>query len=340
MKKKYIHIVIITLFFTPVSLLFCYTYILNTFQDKPSDNYNFRIEFVRSISSSDDLMKEKGIGEEIFDWIFGSDFFTLVKPVGIINNNDEMIVLDQGRRELVIIDTTGEEFIPIEAEDNMFFPSLLGICRIPNNNFLFTDSKNNTIYLLDSEKGEIKLLNNKLELNQPTGIAINKKTSEIWVVETKNHSITVLDSSGNIIKKIGTRGTKPGEFNFPTFIWIDNDGIVYVIDSMNFRIQILNKDGDVLNTFGEAGDATGYFARPKGVAVDSYGHIYIVDGLYNSVQVFDSKGNFLYYFGTKGAGNGEFWLPTGIYIDENDFIYVADSYNSRIQIFQLLKNEN
>ena len=72
------------------------------------------------------------------------------------------------------------------------------------------------------------------------------------------------------------------EFNFPTFIWIDNKGIVYLVDTMNYRIQILDKTGNFIFSFGSIGDATGYFARPKGIATDSHGNIYVADG--NSIR--------------------------------------------------------
>ncbi|RKY95260.1 MAG: 6-bladed beta-propeller [Ignavibacteriae bacterium] len=340
MKKKYIHIVLITLLLTPASLLFCYTYILNIFQDKPGDDYNFRIEFVRSISNTNDIIKDKSFGEEIIDWIFGEDIERLVRPMGIINDEkDRIFVLDQGMGDIVLIDTLDQELNLLLNEAEEYFPSLVGICKWNENIFLFTDSRRNQIYFFNLLDNSIEMLNKELTLNQPTGIAYNTLANEIWVVETLNHQISILDSKGKRIRIVGTRGTEKGQFNFPTYIWIDKDGIVYVVDSMNFRIQILNKDGEVLNIFGEAGDATGYFARPKGVATDSFGHVYIVDALYNTIQVFDKEGHFLYYFGTKGSTKGEFWLPTGIFIDSEDYIYVADSYNSRIQIFKLLSNE-
>jgi len=85
--------------------------------------------------------------------------------------------------------------------------------------------------------------------------------------ETGAHRISVLNRKGEIIKRTGSRGNGPGEFNFPTFIWIDKLGNAYVVDSMNFRIQIFNKNGEFVSAFGEIGDATGYFARPKGIAI-------------------------------------------------------------------------
>lgn len=300
----------------------------------------FTIQFIRSISNSNDILKDKSIGEELFDWIFGEEVERFVRPMSTVTDKAKRIfVLDQGGGYIVSIDTLGQEFNLILKEDDIIFKSLVSICKFKENSFLFTDSYENQIYYFNLNEDSIQPLNENLKLNQPTGIAYNSETDEIWVVETLNHQISILDSNGKRKNTIGGRGIEIGEFNFPTYIWIDENGMVYVIDSMNFRLQILNANGDVVNVFGEAGDASGFFARPKGVATDSFGHIYIVDALYNTIQIFDNEGNFLYYFGTKGSARGEFWLPTGIYIDSDNFIYIADSYNSRIQIFKLVADD-
>jgi len=312
----------------------------NDYRNIKQDEQKFTVQFVRSISNSNDILKDKSLGEEILDWIFGEEVKQFVRPMSIITDETERIfVLDQGGGYIATIDTLEQKFSLLLNKDDKIFPSLVAISKFKANSFLFTDSYQNKIYLFNLKENSIQPLNENLELNQPTGIAYNTATNEIWVVETLNHQISILDSNGKRMRTIGSRGIEEGQFNFPTYIWIDKNGIVYVVDSMNFRLQILNSDGEVINIFGEAGDASGFFARPKGVAVDSFGHIYIVDALYNTVQVFDKEGNFLYYFGTKGSSEGEFWLPTGIYIDAENFIYIADSYNSRIQIFRLVADD-
>ena len=215
------------------------------------------------------------------------------------------------------------------------FSSLIGICAGPSNSMYVTDSHANKIYRIIPEKKTVQIINDTLLLNQPTGIAWSSATGEIWVVETGAHRITVLNREGAVVKRIGSRGTGAGEFNYPTYISIDNAGLVYIVDAMNFRIQVLKNTGEVVSVFGQPGDASGYFARPKGIATDSHGNIYIVDALFHTVQAFDVKGKYLISLGTQGQGEAEFWMPTGIYIDKDDFVYVADSYNSRVQVFQL-----
>ncbi len=260
----------------------------------------------------------------------------LTKPIDIVAlNPDSYFVLDQANAIIFKINYN-EKKIPKKFRKNNFdFSSLVSLSNFRNSEILFTDSRLNKIFKFDESQKMLESLNDEILLDQPTGIAYSEVSKEIWVVETAAHRISVLNEQGQLIKKVGKRGTAPGEFNFPTAIWIDKSGNVYVVDTMNFRIQIFNKEGEIISVFGEIGNATGYFARPKGIATDSYGNIYITDALYHTVQIFDIKGNFLYQFGDQGRGKGQFWMPSGIYIDDNNYIYVADSYNSRIQIFKL-----
>jgi len=262
----------------------------------------------------------------------------ITKPLAITAlDSSNFLILDQGIGTIFNIGDNKLKIPKILKKKKEKLPSLVSLCKLPSNEILFTDSRLNKIYRMNEKQKTLTIFNDSLLLEQPTGIAYSKVSNEIWVIETKAHKISILNEHGNLIKTIGKRGTKPGEFNFPTSIWIDQLGNAYVIDAMNFRVQVFDKNGKIISVFGEVGNATGYFSRPKGIATDSHGNIYISDALFHTVQVFDISGNFLYQFGKQGRGQGEFWMPSGIYIDHKDFIYVADSYNSRIQIFKLLK---
>jgi hypothetical protein len=260
----------------------------------------------------------------------------LSNPVSILADNpDAFLVADQGNRILLRVEKGVGEMPQSLKKSNLDFSSLVGICRGPGSGVLFSDSHAGKIYLLSGDGKEVSILNDSLLLGQPTGIAWSPASREIWVVETSAHRLAVLDEQGRLLRRVGSRGEGEGQFNFPTHIWIDSEGLVYVVDAMNFRVQVLDAAGTVLSVFGKAGDATGYMARPKGIATDSFGNIYVVDALFHAVQVFNRQGQFLYAFGNQGRGDGEFWLPTGITIDDRNNIYVADSYNSRIQVFTL-----
>jgi DNA-binding beta-propeller fold protein YncE len=300
---------------------------------------NHSVKWISQISLLDEYQKDKSFLSSIVDFLTGTESTNLIKPISItLSGNNKIWILDQGINSPLFIDNDESGITLFNDDEEFHSPSMVGICKFEKDEILYTDSKLNKIYKCDPSEEIPFVLNDTLKLNQPTGIAYSESTNEIWVVETASHQITILDLEGNYERSIGKRGTNPGEFNFPTFIWIDKNGLIYINDSMNFRVQVLDSKGNVISVFGENGDATGYFARSKGIASDSFGNIYVVDALFNTVQIFDIEGNFLFNFGKQGKGEEEFWLPAGIYIDVDDKIYVADSYNSRVQIFQLMTN--
>jgi len=298
------------------------------------------VEWVRNWPSAESKHHTGNFKEQLNSVLFGIHTPELMTPVSILANKpEELWILDQGNRTVFhVLKDVGDIPHPIK-KSGLDLSSLVGICLGPNSSILFTDSKAGKIYQIVPGKKNLQVLNDSLYLEQPTGITYSAAAGEIWVLETKAHRIAILNEKGEIIKRTGSRGTAPGEFNFPTHIWADKKGHIYITDAMNFRIQLLDREGKDISVFGEAGDATGYMARPKGVATDSFGNIYVVDALFNAVQIFDDKGTFLYKFGVQGHGNSEFWMPSGIFIDENDTIYVADSYNSRVQVFQLIHSD-
>jgi DNA-binding beta-propeller fold protein YncE len=282
--------------------------------------------------------KQLNFGDRVSRIVFGKKPREVIKPFNVVAVDPEHYwILDQGAGGVFEVNKGRGSPIRTLKRAEQVYPSLVGICRTKEGNMLFTDSRLNQV--MESRGDQLQVFGDSLLLDQPTGIACNHVSGDVWVVETGAHRICRYSSEGRLIEALGSRGTAPGLFNFPTFIWIDREGQVYVVDSMNHRIQIFNSEGVFLASFGELGDATGYMARPKGVATDSRGNIYVVDALFHVVQIFDPQGSFLYSFGSQGQGQGEFWIPTGLYIDDQDHIYVADSYNARVQIFKLEKND-
>jgi DNA-binding beta-propeller fold protein YncE len=297
----------------------------------------FKVSWIDQFPAEGEGVK-KSLGQRISTILLGPEPMDLIKPFGVFAlHPDEFWILDQGAGTIVHADKGRGSMLRSMHRAIPDFPSLVGICAEPGGDLFCSDSKLNQVFRVDAEK--TRLFSGSVPLRQPTGIAYHPITGELWVVETAAHRITVFNLSGAVVKRFGTRGTGPGQFNYPTFLWIDRQGRIYVVDSMNFRIQMLDEEGSYLFSFGRNGDGSGDLARPKGVATDSHGNIYITDALFHVVQIFNAEGEFLDSFGGQGQEQGEFWMPAGISIDETDHIFVADSYNSRIQVFKLETRE-
>ncbi len=295
-----------------------------------------RIKYLMSIERPGDL----GIGESFFNSLkrmfLGESRERIVKPYGVVSDEDgRIIVADPGKGMVHLFYARKGRYIQIPKDLTERLESPIGVA-----------SDGSRIYVADSMAKKVKIYDTKGVLlaeidkvfKRPTGIAIDSHTGRVYVVDTLWHRVFIFDRDGKQLGSFGKRGGDDGEFNYPTNIFIDKDGLVYITDSMNFRVQVFDREGRFITRFGHHGDGSGDFSSPKGVAVDSEGNIYVVDNLFDAVQIFDRKGRFLLSFGSSGRGPGQFWLPTGIFIDNKDRIYVADSYNSRVQVFQFLGN--
>jgi DNA-binding beta-propeller fold protein YncE len=184
-----------------------------------------------------------------------------------------------------------------------------------------------------------------MEAERPTGLAIDQKRQLIYVADgsfptSQNHRVLVFSLQGNLLRTIGTRGSAPGQFNFPAHLTVDRDGNLYVVDSLNFRVQVFDPEGNVFRFFGEAGESLGKFARPKGVAVDRRGIVYVVDAEMANVQMFNDRSQLLMYFGAKINMLEYFDIPGPIAIDPaGKYIYVGDLNNvlPRVNVYEFLE---
>ena len=76
------------------------------------------------------------------------------------------------------------------------------------------------------------------EFNQTIGVAVDPKTSNVYIGDYYNNRVQKFDSNGTFITKWGSSGTGNGQFNFPSDVAIDSSGNVYITDSNNNRIQV------------------------------------------------------------------------------------------------------
>ena len=59
----------------------------------------------------------------------------------------------------------------------------------------------------------------------------------VYVTDTISHCVFVFTTNGEYITSFGRCGKKDGNFNFPSYIYVDNNNFVYVADLYNDRIQ-------------------------------------------------------------------------------------------------------
>ena len=163
----------------------------------------------------------------------------------------------------------------------------------------------------------------------PTGVAIHTR-GNILVVDFSNHRIQQFSSTGKHLRTVGTRGSGPLQFQYPSGITVHpHTGKVYVADYANNRIQVLNSDLTYSSSFGRKGSNNGEFDSPYDISTDREGYVYVADRENHRIQVFTVDGVYLRQFGKKG----ELKLPVGIAIDFGNVVYVSEWGNHRVSIF-------
>ena len=105
------------------------------------------------------------------------------------------------------------------------------------------------------------------DLHSPSGMDLGPD-GDLYVVDASTARILVLDPSGKVVRKWGTKGTGDGQFDFERnpsdndFIGgvaVDAQGAVYVADTVNRRVQKSTAGGKFLSKWGRFGSADGQF---------------------------------------------------------------------------------
>ncbi len=134
----------------------------------------------------------------------------------------------------------------------------------------------------------------------PTGLTVSEDDL-IYVADTWNHRVVVIDRSGQFVREIGQRGgsadladspdpsTDTGLFFGPRGIAVHN-GDIYVTDTGNERVQVFASDGTFLRAFGGHGSEPGKLIEPVGIAVDAAGRVYVADSGNARLSIFESDG--------------------------------------------------
>ena len=87
------------------------------------------------------------------------------------------------------------------------------------------------------------------ELKYPWNVTINN--NHVYVVDTWNHRISIFTLEGQLVRTIGSQGSGPGQFYYPSAPAFSPDGDMYVGDWNNHRIQVFTAGGVYKREFGK-----------------------------------------------------------------------------------------
>lgn len=149
----------------------------------------------------------------------------------------------------------------------------------------------------------------------------------LFVADTDNNRIQVLDALSQQWISWGSAGTSLGQFNKPSGLAVDKVGNLYVADQLNHRIQKRIATNGQWVALGSNtlffGAAVGQFHSPADVAVDSSLNVYVSDTSNHRVQKMSTSGVWSVFI-TNGLTLGRVQYPQGLHMDGADNLYVSD----------------
>ncbi len=219
----------------------------------------------------------------------------LDSPIGVTGDSQGRIyVADAEEQRVVVFDRDGNFVTAMGRKGELERPAGIAINEALGRVYV-VDVKKHHIAVYDMETGAlVKTIGKngakKGEFNFPTNIAIGRDGT-LYVVDTLNFRVQVMDPDGKVLKTIGSLGDALGQFSRPKGVAVDSEGNVYVVDAAFNNFQIFDPKGRLLLFVGEIGPKPGQFWLPAGAYIDGRDRLYIADQYNARIQVFERVKN-------------------------------------------------
>ena len=259
----------------------------------------------------------------------------LNRPRGaVVSDDGHVIVAERDGNCITVLDREGKKLKSFTSSGNIKFSSPCNVAITPDNCILVTDSHKIQKLTMDGKLiASVGQQGSKpLEFNYPRGVTISPTTGQIYVADSDNCRIQVLNPDLTFSYSFGSKGSAEGQFSSPRFIAIDNEGLVYVSDRNNHRIQVFNSEGKYISQFGTCGSGPGQLQTPTGLVINN-NLLYVAEYGNHRVSIFTTDGQFVSSFGERGNKKDQFSGPFGITLDNEGYLYICDLGNNRLVMY-------
>lgn len=227
-----------------------------------------------------------------------------------------------------------------KGSDNNQLNGPEGIDISPGGKMVIADTGNSRIVVWDADGNPYKTFGsfgtsatwrNPPEFNHPSGVFVHP-SKHLYIADTLNHRVVVLDEKGMVLSSFGSQGNGPGQFNLPRAVAKDHFGNIWVLDSGNSRVQVFSGLGEYISTWGSFGADPGLMNVPLDFALNLIDQTIVADTGNFRMQVMNSNGASVTTQGWFGDGPGQFKEPAGVAITKTGMIAVTDGFG-RVEFF-------
>lgn len=107
----------------------------------------------------------------------------------------------------------------------------------------------------------------------------------VYICDSRKHQVYILNSDLKLLSTLGHKGTNLGEFDFPDNVAFDTKGNTYITDFNNSRVQVRSCEGQY-SVIGQRGKKE--FIKPNDICIHR-GLAYVTDYSKHCVFVFDTS---------------------------------------------------
>ncbi|KAM3963315.1 uncharacterized protein ACR2FA_002680 [Aphomia sociella] len=270
--------------------------------------------------------------------------------VGIGPWNGHLYICDMDSQSVLVVERSQAKIVMRLVYNEMLCPVQIAFMKSLGEIYV-TDKWKHCVHVFSKDGAYLRSLGQKGSrdglFRTPEGIATDNANHHIYVVDTGNDRVQIIQPDGQFVDQIGviskqqvspsgtweTSAVMCTEFNAPTSVAVTNDRVV-ILDSGNRRVKVYNKqDKGKLHEFGSYGQRKGQFRQAEVLAVDPMGFIVVGDSGNCRVQVFKPNGGLVRVFGGYGTEPGKFGWISGIHVTKQLDIIISDTKNHAVNFF-------